>query len=178
MIAVYLDTNVLLSKWAQNYPYHVESLQIINAIETQNIDGYFSAFGLAEIASVVERQKKQFALPKYQLVSIADEYIKAVRAIKNLNILEYLYPARLNIGGIKTTISAIHLRSIYAAKEIGLKTLDNIHIAIIDLLQKIELKKLDFFITGDGEIVANQVHIQATYGYEVLNPAEFIKQVL
>ena len=65
MTAVYLDTNVILSKWANKYPYHVESKTIIKAIEGQDIKGYFSAFGLAEIASVVERQKIQFTIPKY-----------------------------------------------------------------------------------------------------------------
>lgn len=173
MKSVYLDTNIILAKWALKDPYHQASKKIIAAIEEKKINGYFSGFGLAEVASVVERQKTKFLSHIPNGLSLGIEFIKFIRNINNLEIIEIIHPANLLVSGKKTIISAVNLRVIYTAANLRLKTLDNVHISILDLINRITDKTIDYFITGDKDILGKRTEIADKFQLHITNPNGF-----
>ncbi|MHA2364843.1 MAG: type II toxin-antitoxin system VapC family toxin [Candidatus Hodarchaeales archaeon] len=174
MKSIYLDTNVLLAKWVKSDPFYYESQKIITSIEKTQIKGYFSGFGLAEVASVVERQVSKFNLNQFK-GSLAIEFVKAIREINNLTITEIFTPVNLLINDQKTVLSIIHLKTIEVAHKVKLKTLDNIHISIITLLMQYQGKKIDYFTTGDKEIISKGNEIKLNFGISVVDPSEFVR---
>lgn len=174
MKTLYLDTNVMLSKWVLTDPFHEDSKKIINAIQNSKIKGLFSGLGLAEVASVVERQQEKFSGEIEKELKLGTEFIKKITMITNLEICDIIYPINSIIANENKELSIIHWQCFEVASKIHLKTLDNLHIAIITLLEKIKGKKIDYFITSDKEIVSKANQIKKEYGFAVLQPNQLV----
>lgn len=172
---IYLDTNVLLAQWAPLDPYYTASNDIIHAIRVEKIKGYFSDFGLAEVASVVERQKTKFSDVKLIKIPLALEYVKKIRLIPNLELINTAIQSNFLIAGKKTSMSEIYWKSIDIAVNTQLKVLDTIHIAIVALMPSLQGKKMNYFITADQEILKKGKKIKQEYDFAVLSPEEIIR---
>lgn len=174
MKRVYLDTSVLLAKWVPSDPYHEESKKIIEAVTTERITGIFSGLGLAEASSVVERQQGKFSLDLAPDISLSAEYLKRIVMIPHLEILDIVYPIPTVIAGSKVELSMIYWQSLDLAPKFHLKTLDNLHLAISVLIDKLKGRTIDYFVTGDHEIVSNAHQIKNEYGFSTMFPDQLV----
>lgn len=172
---LYLDTSVLLARWAPLDIHHSSSLSLYNAISTGKITGYLSDFSLAEIASVVERQhlKFQSALPPNTLLAL--EFVKRIRLTPNLVFVSTSAESNIVIAHKTTSLSTIYWKSIDVAITTKLKTLDNIHLAITSSLFSLIGRKMDYFVTADHEILSKSQQIEHAYGFQVVSPKKLMK---
>ena len=92
-----------------------------------------------------------------EIEQIESEKREAVRAIANLFVAEKI-----------TEFSESLQREI---KALGLKDKDALHLAFA-------INNSDYFITCDDEILNKGKRIERRYGIKVVNPTEFIKEVL
>ena len=168
-----LDTNVILSKWVGSDPYFAESNALVSAIEKDLIAGFFSGLGLVEVASVVERQRKKFASEEPVGPKLSMEFIKAIKKVSNLAIVDIILPAKTIISGSPTELSAVHWISIEIAIRTALKSLDCLHLGIAYLIPRVQGIEIDYFVTGDGGILAKAGEIRRICGFSVVNPKEF-----
>jgi predicted nucleic acid-binding protein len=175
MKRVYIDTSVLLAKWVPTDPYHEECIKIVEAVKNEKISGIFSGLGLVEVASVVERQYNKFSLELTQEISLSAEYLKRIVMIPHLEILDIVYPTNTIIAGSKFELSLINLQSFDLASKFHLKTLDNLHLAICILIDKMTGKSVDYFVSGDREIVSNAHQIKTEYNFSTMYPDELVR---
>jgi len=174
MKQVYIDTSVLLAKWIPTDPYHEESKKIVEAVTTQRIIGIFSGLGLAEASSVIERQQGKFSLELAPDISLSAEYLKRIVMIPHLEILDIVYPIPTVIAGLNFELSIIYWQSLDLASKFHLKTLDNLHLALSVLLDKLKGRTIDYFVTADHEIVANAHRIKTEYGFSPMFPDQLV----
>lgn len=168
MKRIYLDTNILLTLWAPLDPLFQSCVQISKAIEKKEIYAIFSGVGLAEVASVVERQKQKFSLKDPRDRTLAIEFIKRIVLIKNLDVIDDVSAYKIDIQDKIINISSSHWLCIDVAKKIGLKTLDNLHIANIISIQNMTGKKIDYFVTNDKEILFKANLIKKLFKFSVV----------
>ena len=174
MKQVYIDTSVLLAKWVPTDPYHEECKTIVEAVTTERIIGIFSGLGLAEVSSVIERQQGKFSLELAPKISLSAEYLKRIVMIPHLEILDIVYPIHTVITGLKYELSIIHWQSLDLAPKFHLKTLDNLHLALSILIDKLKGRVIDYFVTGDHEIVSNAHQIKTEYGFSPMFPDQLV----
>ncbi len=168
MKRIYLDTNILLTLWAPLDPLFQSCLKIRKAIEENEINAFFSGLGLAEVASVVERQKRKFSIKDPRESTLAIEFIKRIVLIKNLDVIDDFSVYKIDILDNFINISSSHWLCIDVAKKIGLKTLDNLHIANILSIQNKTGKDVDYFVTNDKEILLKANLIKKRYDFSVV----------
>ena len=65
-------------------------------------------------------------------------------------------------------ISSSHWLSIDVANKIGLKTLDNLHIAALLSIQNMTGKNIDYFVTNDREILSKANLIKKQFKFSVV----------
>ncbi|MFX0207227.1 MAG: type II toxin-antitoxin system VapC family toxin [Candidatus Hodarchaeota archaeon] len=171
---VYFDTNIVLAKWAPLDVYHSEANLIFSALAAGQFSAVFSGFGLCEIASVVERQSQKFPIQIKPNISLSLEYLKQIVKVPKLEIIDIFSSINVRISGKSLELSTIFWRGIDIANKLRLKTLDNIHIAIADIISHISGKTIDYFLTGDKEVLSEQRHIKKSYGFSVVSPIEFV----
>ncbi|MFX0013707.1 MAG: type II toxin-antitoxin system VapC family toxin [Promethearchaeota archaeon] len=174
MKRVYIDTSVLLAKWIPTDLFHEESKKIVEAVKTERIRGIVSGLGLAEASSVVERQQGKFAPDLAPEISLSAEYLKRIVMIPHLEILDIVYPIQMVIAGSQLELSLIYWQSLDLAPKFHLKTLDNLHLAISVLSDKLKGRPIDYFVTGDHEIVSNAHQIKTECGFSSMFPDQLV----
>ena len=170
MKIVYIDTSILLAKWIGTDPFHNESKILLGAIEIGKIKGYFSTFGLCEVVSVVKRQEQKFSLKLHTKQSVPILYLKKIRKIPNLQFFNDSNNLKVSIAGKPTEILASYWLTINNGSKTGLKTLDNVHLAISKVISTITGENVDYFVTGDGGILKKTKEIKKLTGISVVTP--------
>ena len=174
MKRIYLDTNILLILWAPLDPLFQSCWKIKKAIEENEILAIFSGLGLAEVASVVERQKRKFSIRDPRENILAIEFIKRIVMIKNLDVIDDFSVFKIDILDSIINISSSHWLCIDVAKRIGLKTLDNLHLANILSIQNKTGKNVDYFVTNDKEILLKANLIKKQFNFSVVTSDNLI----
>ncbi|MHA1617478.1 MAG: type II toxin-antitoxin system VapC family toxin [Candidatus Njordarchaeales archaeon] len=175
---VYLDTNILVAYFKPGDPYYSDSRTIL---EKTDIDKIVSFLTLTEFLSVIFRLYRNSQIeftPKIReifsqlpLKSRAVILLKYIVRKFNLNILgaKELLNFRINSENILFPLE--FLKAINMAGETGLRTLDNLHLAIVALENKVS--KIDYFITGDRDFINKRQIVFRVTGVPVLTPSEF-----
>ena len=172
---VYLDTSSILATWVKTDPFHEECKKIIEAVKSKTIIGIISGLGLAEISSVVERQQAKFLHKLPPNISLTAEYLKRIVMIPNLKIIDILLPKNALIAESTIELSLLNLQSIDLAPKFHLKTFDNLHLATCVLINKTTPKSIDYFVSGDHDIISNAHQLKSEYGFSSVFPDELIK---
>ncbi len=175
---VYLDTNVLIAYFKPNDPYYLDSRKILTYDE---IDKIVSFLTLTEFSSVISRLEKggqiKFAPEIGKIISKMPLKQRAIILLKyivkkfNLKVLGAKELISLRVNGEVVSFPLEFLKAISLSYELGLKTLDNLHIAIVALENK--LARIDYFITGDRDIIDNRKTILKLVGCPISTPKEF-----
>lgn len=72
-------------------------------------------------------------------------------------------------------LPALFVVALGITPKIGLKTLDNLHLAAIVITSRIYGQKIDYFVTLDEEIIKHREEVKALIDASVLTPAELVK---
>lgn len=165
---VYLDTSVILPYWISHEINHQKTKILFDSQEME-FKGIISGLVLSEIASVVERQSNKFEIDNDR--NLAIEYVRAVLQLEKVTLVD---PDINNSSKLLTY--PIYTKAIELAPIFRLKSLDNLHLAIISQLKN-QLHQIDAFITGDREILEKHDLIMKNMGLRVMNSTQFFDEL-
>jgi hypothetical protein len=80
----------------------------------------------------------------------------------------------VSIAGIRTEILSTYWKSIEIASKIGLKTLNNIHLATEIVFQRVTGRQIDYFVSADKMITLEARTIKKAIGVTVVTPDQFL----
>ena len=173
----YLDTNVILTRYAPDEPQHEAAKKIVREVDAGNLAAVTSVLTLVEIASVTSRAHERFAEASGAMKreEIAAAFLLRVASIRNLIFIP-------TGGEISTKIAEHHVKlpallavALEIAPKIGLKTLDNLHLAAAVIASRIYGQKIDYFATLDEEILKHREEVRALIDASVFTPAELVE---
>lgn len=171
MRSAYIDTNVLIAKYKRGDAFHQSCSELF---EKEIVICIYSPIVLIELASVFAKEMKNIELKLstkgkkiYNRLTLVGKVQFATRYILQTNKLEYYSTESTEIFSVDSdvfTIPSIFRRAWELAGKTELRTLDNLHIAMIYHMVYIERRPLDYFVTCDEGIIKKKRQI-----YELLN---------
>lgn len=172
----YIDTNVYISRWKTDDPYHSEAKIMASSLQKGELSAYTSVLALLETASVAGRlygHRKKDKSPEQRKIFV----IKALRGLASLRVkfIHLSGDIPLPLGNAKVDLPALLADSIFLSFLTGLRTLDLMHIAAARHAKQIDSKELGAFVTGDAELLAGKDEISKIIEMPVLSPKEYVQ---
>lgn len=171
---VYLDTNIILTRYSPDELYHEEAKRLLNEIESGRLSAVTSVLTLVEVACTTSRAYERYAHKKKDLgrEAIAGAFLKKVLKLNKLRFIP--------IGGdvtVDADISSVEIPALFAlALEIGsktgVKTLDTLHLASAAIAARIYGEKIDNFVTLDEDILSRRMIIDPLIESRVVSLSE------
>jgi predicted nucleic acid-binding protein len=168
-MTLYLDSNVLLAKYAPLEPHHNEAKRLIQSIEKGEEKAFTSTLTLIETAATISRT---YNTPKKLTISREDltgAFLKKIINIPNLDFIPQGGEISLNLGNKKIDLPATYSVALEVASVAQLKSLDALHIASALTATRIYGEKIDYFVTLD-EGILNQGPALETMKIKVISP--------
>jgi len=177
MTLLYLDTNVILARYASNEPQHEAAKNIIKRIEEGEMNAMTSVLTLLEVASVTARAYERFVDvgENMKREDIAVAFLGRVVGLVNLTFVPMGGEINLKIAEQNLKFPAVVAVALEIAPKTGLKTLDNIHLATTIFASRIYGQKIDCFVTIDEEILKRREHVGDCIEARVPTPVEMEK---
>ena len=178
MKGVYLDTSVVLTRYAPSDPYHAAVTTLFEAVEGQEVTAATSTLTLVELASSVARAYEKFVkeekieIPKEKLVAA---YTKRVAKIPNLQLFTVDGEVGVQLNGVLIKLPLLFARALEIAPRTSLKSLDNLHLAAANLALKILGLKIDYLVTQDDEMLKRRGEIRRIIEIPVASPNEIVE---
>jgi len=174
----YLDTNVLVAYFKPKDQYHFDSKIILNQAKIRKVVSFLT---LIEFSSVIFRLQKggqiEFTSKMKEIISKIPQKHRAIVLSKyivkkfNLNVLGAKELLNFKINDKAISFPLEFLKALSLSCELGLKTLDNLHIAIVALENRVS--RIDYFVTGDSDVINKRKIVLKVAGCPVLTPSEF-----
>ncbi|MGO8805544.1 MAG: type II toxin-antitoxin system VapC family toxin [Candidatus Bathyarchaeia archaeon] len=153
---VYLDTNVLLARYAPEEIHHEQAKRLLSKIETGKLSAVTSVLSLVEVVCTTSRAYEKFNNTAEALgrEAVAGAFLRRFLKIRKLRFIP--------IGGeisLKSTdedrveIPAIFALALEIGSKTGVKTLDAIHLASAAISGRLYGQKIDCFVTLDEDIL-------------------------
>lgn len=173
MTLLYLDTNVILARYAPSEPQHESAKDIIRWIEAGRIDAVTSVFTLVEVVCVTARAYERF-IDKDETTreDVAAAFLRRVANFKNLKFIPMGGEISFKVAGQQLKFPAVLAEALEIGAKTGLKTLDNVHLAAANVASKLYAQKIDYFATMDEEILRHREEVRAYIEARVSTPAE------
>lgn len=176
MSRVYIDTSVLLARWAVSDPHHQASQKLLTAIQEEHIQATISTLTLLEVASVVGRQQAKFSDFLLTDLDLAVEYVKKIVEIKELEIVDtFFQKTRLQISNREIECSRSIRNALLMSSLVQLKSLDNLHLGIIITLNQSSAPSIDYFVTGDQGILTKREVIEQRLKIQTITATELLE---
>jgi predicted nucleic acid-binding protein len=132
-----------------------------------------SALTFEELSAVLARIRPGLQLPEplqkepfKRRVRAAVEYIFKD---SGLNLASQVGTSIIHVGERTVSIPMEYSKAASEAHRLKLKALDLLHLAYASLINRLEFK-LDFFVTGDGDILDAAREIQDSLGLRAVDP--------
>ncbi|MBO0888238.1 PIN domain-containing protein [Candidatus Bathyarchaeota archaeon] len=168
----YVDTSVLIAAYQPKDQLHQVSKTFLSKRQTKIV----SALTFVELSSVLARIKPELELPDpirkeplKRRIRAAVEYIIRDASV----ILASTGSSTMNIGERRVTIPMEYSKAASEAYRLKLRTLDMLHLAYAHLIGRLEFK-LDFFVTGDQDILDAKAEIRDSLGLTATHPKEVV----
>ena len=169
MAVIYLDTNIIISAFKPNDPLYKDA----NKLFRKNHTYIISPVTLMELYSVLSRIKPYIKLKEaFKNVNL-DTIISYIITSLKLQLITKTHIMKLQTPNQKGKIPLEYYISIKLAEKLRLKTLDLLHIAYAYILRE----EIDYFTTGDKDIIQEREKIKQQTGIEIKTPREIIKNV-
>nr|MDO8135683.1 PIN domain-containing protein [Candidatus Njordarchaeum guaymaensis] len=177
MTLLYLDTNVILARYASNEPQHKAAKNIINRIEEGEMDALTSVLTLLEVASVTAKAYERFVDvgENMKREDVTSAFLRKVIGLMNLNFIPMGGEIDLKIAEQNLKFPTVLAVALEIAPKTGLKILDNIHLATTIVASRIYGQKKDYFVTIDEEILQRREHVGDCIEARVSTPVEMVK---
>lgn len=177
MKLLYLDTNVILTRYAPEEPQHEAAEKIVRGAEVRKLVAVTSVLTLLEVMSVTSRAYEKFVeiggAMKREDIAVA--FLRRVASIRNLNFIPTGGEISMKIAEQYVKLPAIFVVALEIAPKIGLKTLDDLHLAASIIASRIYGQKIDYFVTLDEEILKYRREVEALIDALVSTPAEVVE---
>lgn len=174
---IYLDTNIIVSYFKPNDPHYTYSRKILDQADIHKVISFLT---IIEFTSVIFRLQKgnriELSISMKNIFSKTPQKYRAIILAKyivrkfNLSVLGSKELLNFRINEESALFPLEFLKALSLSYESGLKTLDNLHIAIVALENKVS--RIDYLVTGDRDILNKRNKILQITGCPVVSPSE------
>lgn len=172
-MTLYLDTNVILARFAPMEPSHREAKELYQKIEDGKLEAVTSSLTLIEVVSTTGRAYDRYRTAEdMSREEVTGAYLKRVAATPNLSIIPFSGEITLDIEGIQVKFPALYAVAIEVAAKTGVKTLDSIHVASASIASRIYGDRVDYLVTLDKDILRRRSEIHGLTGIKAVSPGE------
>ena len=173
---VYLDTNVILARYAPDEPQHDEAKILMNKIEAGKIDAVTSVLTLVEVVCTTSRAYQRFddeanALSREE---VAGAFLRRL-LIKKLEFIPMGGELSVAVEERQVKLPALFALALEIGSKTGVKTLDSLHLASASIASRIYGNKVDYFVTLDEDILKKHEEIRNLIDSNVVSPVTFKK---
>lgn len=182
MTTVYVDANVIVSRYKPGDPYHGGSERILTSRGIRKVS---SDLTLVELASVVSRLHptgdivlSPEAEGATKGLSLTERILAIVGYVVHENPIEYYsFPSAepLSVDGAVLSLLVDRLRAYMFAPVLGLKTLDNLHVAALSNVVLRGDVDVNYFVTCDGEMIEKRGRVKELTGVAVVDPDTLVE---
>ncbi len=171
---LYLDTNIILARYAPDEPQHEETKNLLNKIEEGKLASVTSILTLIEVVSTISRAYNRFKGEPESMnrEEVAGAFLRRVINIRNLDLIPMGGEVSIDVEEQRVKLPALFAVALEIGSKTGVKTLDNIHLAATSIASRIYGHKIDYFITLDEDILKHGEDIKDLIEVKVVTPAE------
>jgi len=171
---LYLDTNVILARWAPLEPHHSDTKRILQAVEEGKAEAVTSTLTLLEVVSTTSRAFDRFKEGERPMSreEISGAILKRVVNTRNLSLVPFGGDITVNIDDMEVKVPALLAVALEAAMKTGVKTLDSIHVASVYTASRIYGRRVEYLVTLDEDILKRRKEIETLTGVKVAAPSE------
>jgi len=171
---LYLDTNVILTRWAPREAHHRDAKNILQAVEEGKTEAVTSTLTLLEVVSTTSRAFDRFKDDEKPMKreEISGAYLKRVLNTRNLSFIPFGGDITLNLDDRGVKVPALLAVALEVAAKTGVKTLDCIHVASVSVASRIHGQRIDYLVTLDEDMLKRRTEIEGITGVKVAAPGE------
>ncbi len=171
---LYLDTNIILARYAPDEPQHNKAKTLLQKIDTGEFTAVTSVLTLVEVVCTTSRAYEKFNAKKVNLgrEQVAGAFLKRILNINKLTFIPMGGEVSVNVTKRQVEIPALFALALEIGSKTGVKTLDTLHLASASIASKIYGHKIDCFVTLDEDILKRSREISALIESKVVSPAE------
>ena len=174
---VYLDTNVLLSRYAPD-EQHIEAKSLISRVESGKLAAVTSVLTLVEVACTTSRAYEKFNNWEGEMKreEVAGAFLRRVLRTQNLEFIRLGGELAVTSEERQVQVPALFALALEVGSRTGVKSLDALHLASASIASRIYSKKVDYFVTLDEDILKRHKEIRQVIESHVVSPASMKKQ--
>lgn len=171
---LYLDTNIILARYAPEEPRHRNAKNLMSKIEGGEFTAVTSVLTLVEVVSTTSRAYDRFTAKAESLgrEEIAGAFLRRIMSISNLGFIPFGGEVSINFDRRIIKLPAVLAIAFDIGSKTGVKTLDNIHLAAATIASRIYGHKIDYFITLDEDILKRHEEIGKLTEIKIAAPAD------
>ncbi|MEM3382236.1 MAG: type II toxin-antitoxin system VapC family toxin [Candidatus Bathyarchaeia archaeon] len=173
----YLDTNVFISNYKRDDPYHSSSVKIVEGLRQGRIEAYTCVLTILETAAVASRnyEKGIHLLGASRMIDRRRLIGALLKRLLNLNIHFVNLPGETSMKLLKKdiTMPIIFHESLSLALKIGLKSLDLIHLSSAKYAKETLKVPIQAFVTGDEDFLNRKDKLSEIIDFPFLTPSEY-----
>jgi predicted nucleic acid-binding protein len=171
---LYLDTNIILARYAPDEPQHDEAKILLNKIEKGELSAVTSILTLVEVVCATSRACERFddKVGSLGREEVAGAFLRRVVNINNLVFIPMGGEVSVNVVERRVKLPALFALALEIGSKTGVKTLDTLHLASASIASRIYGHKIDCFVTLDEDILKRREDISGLIESRVLSPAE------
>jgi predicted nucleic acid-binding protein len=173
---LYLDTNIILARYAPDEPQHDEAKDLLSKIEEGELSAVTSILTLVEVVCAASRAYERFADKVGSLgrEEVTGAFLRRVVHIRNLGFVPMGGEVLVNVMKRRVKLPALFVMALEMGSKTGVKTLDTLHLASASIASRIYGHKIDCFVTLDEDILKRREDISGLIESRVLTPAEMV----
>ncbi|MFP3984608.1 MAG: type II toxin-antitoxin system VapC family toxin [Candidatus Bathyarchaeia archaeon] len=171
---LYLDTNVVLARYAPGEPRHDEAKILLNRIERGELSAVTSVLSLVEVVCATSRAYERFddRVGELGQTEVAGAFLRRVVNINNLEFIPMGGEISVNVTERQVKLPALFALALEIGAKTGVKTLDTLHLASASIASRIYGQKIDYFVTLDEDILKRREDISGLIECKVVSLAE------
>lgn len=167
MTTVYVDTNVIIARYKPGDPLH----GVADELFKRDFEFVISPVTLVELYSVLSRVKPFVRLrEEFKHASIGTLVAFIIHDL-HLKLRARAFLFKLSLLGTTFRVPLEYHIAMKFSEKLQLKTLDLLHLAYAYMLRE----EIDYFVTGDDDILSRRELIRECMGIEVIEPSELLK---
>jgi len=174
----YLDTNVFISKYKRDDPFHSSSSKIIEGLRHGNIEAHTSVLTILETAAAASRgyEKSIRLLEMNQALSrrrLIGALLKRLLSL-NIHLINLPGDTRMKLLREDVEMPAIFRESLSIALRVGMKSFDLIHLSAAKYAREALKVPIQAFVTGDDDFLDQKDKLAKIVDFPFLSPDEYV----
>jgi predicted nucleic acid-binding protein len=171
---LYLDTNIILARYAPDELHHDEAKELLSKIESGRLSAVTSVLTLVEVVCTTSRAYERYdhkgeALGREE---VAGAFLRRVLKIKSLEFIPMGGEVSVNVEEGHVELPALFALALEIGSKTGVKTLDTLHLASAAIAARIYGQKIDYFVTLDADILKRRDAISSLIESRVVSLSE------